>query len=373
MARTITWDDLRDLAAFEAEKGCAVSLYLNLDPSVTPTPGDVQSRLNSLLDGGAKSDGANLPELSHEQRQSLRADFERIRRYVETELDRNGVHGLAVFCDTLDNVWRAFPLAEAVEDEIQVDRQLHLAPLVPLVGRGEGALVVFVSREQGRIYRLQGGRLEELLDLFDAQPRRHARFQRHVDELAQDHLRAVADELNRLVRKRRASQVVVVASDETWAEVSELLAQETHAVLAGATSAEAHANPAELLAAAAPVLERWREERERETVERWREEARRNGRAAAGWEATLEAASDGRVEVLLFVEGARRDGWRCPECGRAAASGGNCPIDGTTMERYADALELAVHQTLLHGGKVWAVEHADDLGPVEGIGAVLRY
>ena len=37
MARTITWDELRDLAAFEAEKGCAVSLYLDLDPSVTPT------------------------------------------------------------------------------------------------------------------------------------------------------------------------------------------------------------------------------------------------------------------------------------------------------------------------------------------------
>ena len=380
MARTITWDDLRDLAAFEAEKGCAISVYLNLDPAVVPTAGDLQSRLNSLLDVGAKSDGANLPELTHDQRRTLRGDFERIRRYIDDEFSRDGVRGLALFCDSADNVWRAYPLSEAVGDEIRVDRQLHLAPLVPLVGRGEGALVVVVSREQGRFYRLQGGRLEEVADLSEEQPRRHdqggwsqARFQRHIDGLAQDHLRAVADELNRLVRRRRASQVVVVAVGETWSEFADMLAHDTRSAVAGVTSAEAHATPPDLLAAAAPVLDGWRTERERELVARWREEAGRNGRATAGWEATLEAASDGRVDVLLVTDTARREGWRCPECGRASASSGKCPLDGTTMERYEDGPDLAVHQALVHGGTVWAVEHLDDLRAVEGIGALLRY
>ena len=380
MARTITWDDLRDLAAFEAEKGCAISVYLNLDPTVVPTAADLQSRVNSLLDAGVKSDGANLAELTHDQRQTLRSDFDRIRRHVDEELDRDGVHGLALFCDSADNVWRAYPLSEPVDDEIRVNRRLHVAPLVPLVGRGEGALVVVVSREQGRFYRLQGGRLEEVVDLSEEQPRRHdqggwsqARFQRHIDGLAQDHLRAVAEELNRLVRRRRAAQVVVVAVGETWAEFSDMLAQDTHNVLAGVTSAESHASPSDLLQIAGPVLERWRAERERELVERWREEAGRNGRAATGWESTLEAASDGRVDVLLVSETARREAWRCPECGRASASAGKCPLDGTSMERNEDGADLAVHQTLLHGGTVWAVRHLDDLRPVDGIGALLRY
>ena len=380
MARTITWDDLRDLAAFEAQKGCAISVYLNLDPTVVPTAADLQSRVNSLLDVGAKSDGANLPELTHDQRQTLRADFDGIRRYIGDELDRDGVHGLAVFCDSADNVWRAYPLSERVEDEIRVNRQLHLAPLVPLVGRGEGALVVVVSREQGRFYRLRGGRLEEVVDLSEEQPRRHdqggwsqARFQRHIDGLAQDHLRAVAEELNRLVRRRRAAQVVVVAVGETWAEFADMLGQDTHKVLAGVISAESHANASDLLDAATPVLESWRAERERDLVERWREEAGRSGRAATGWAATLEAASDGRVDVLLVSGTARREAWHCPECGRASASAEKCPLDGTTMERNEDGADLAVHQTLLHGGTVWAVQHLDDLRPVDGVGALLRY
>src|SRR5262249_47010703 len=36
MAETVSWDSLRELAAFRAEKGCAISVYVCLDPSVTP-------------------------------------------------------------------------------------------------------------------------------------------------------------------------------------------------------------------------------------------------------------------------------------------------------------------------------------------------
>ena len=54
MARTVTWDELRDLAGFETRKGCAISVYLDLDPSTTPTAGDAATRLNSLLDEGAR-------------------------------------------------------------------------------------------------------------------------------------------------------------------------------------------------------------------------------------------------------------------------------------------------------------------------------
>jgi hypothetical protein len=43
------------------------------------------------------------------------------------------------------------------------------------------------------------------------------------------------------------------------------------------------------------------------------------------------------------------------------------------MERYDHGLDLAVHQTLAHGGLVQAVRHRADLGPVEGIAALLRY
>ena len=40
MAGTITWEQLRELAAFRAQHGCAVSLYVGLDPSIGPVVTD---------------------------------------------------------------------------------------------------------------------------------------------------------------------------------------------------------------------------------------------------------------------------------------------------------------------------------------------
>ena len=50
-----------------------------------------------------------------------------------------------------------------------------------------------------------------------------------------------------------------------------------------------------------------------------------------------------------------------------------CPLDGTTMEHRDDGLDLAVRLTLAYGGDLLAVEHRQDLDPVEGIGAILRF
>lgn len=248
------------------------------------------------------------------------------------------------------------------------------------MGKGDGALVAIVNRERGEVYRLRGGRLHEIVELGEEQPRRHdqggwsqAGFQRHIDELAAAHVRRVADALNIEVRRLHGPGVVVFCPEALRKEFEELLTQETHAGLAGWAHAESHATPAQLLELAGPVLAEWRARQETKALARWREEAGRNGRAAAGWEEVLEAASDGRVEVLLFQEGANRDAYQCPQCGRANATNGNCPLDGTRMEPRKEGLDVAVHQTLAHGGTVRAIEHHRDLDPVEGIGALLRY
>jgi peptide chain release factor subunit 1 len=380
MAVTVSWDGLRELAAFTPENGCAISLYLDLDPSVSPTAGDAATRVNALLDEGLREAAASHLNLTHEARRALHDDLERIRHYLDQEFEREGSHGLAVFTAGLDNIWKTIPLIDSVADGIKIGREFYLAPLVRLVGRGDGALVAVVGREQGQLFRLQGGRLRSLADRSEETHGRHdqggwsqASYQRHIEELVGRHLRDVADELDRHVRRLRSPRVVIVSSEQTRAELDDLLSNATRGALAGWTQAEAHASPAELLAAVEPVLERWREGQEKRSIERWREERGRAGRAAAGWSETLEAASDGRVETLLFEEGAEHSAFVCPECGRASVDGGSCPLDGMDMEPEANGLDLAVHQTLRHGGTVWALQHHNDLAPVENIGALLRY
>ena len=380
MTTTVSLDGLRELAGFRAENGCAISLYLDLDPSVSPTAGDVATRVRSLLDAGSKSHGATRGDLTHEVRQGLREDLERLERFFGNDFDRDGAQGLAVFAAGLDNVWSVVPLPLKVPDTIRVADDFLLAPLVPLVGRGGGALVAVVNREQGRLYALRNGRLQDLADLTEDAPRRHdqggwsqANFQRHVDNLAHEHYKRVGEELERQFRRLQRPRIVIVCSDDVRPEFAQALSTEVCDAIVGWTSAEHQAGAAELHAAVVPLLESWRAEREDEAVERWREEVGRNGRATSGWAETLEAASDARVELLLYAEGVQRHAYRCPACGRAAAAFGACPLDGTSMEARDDGLDVAVRLTLANGGEALAVEHRPDLEPVEGIGALLRF
>jgi peptide chain release factor subunit 1 len=377
MAATMTLARLRELAGFRTEKGCAISLYLNLDPSEVPTPGDAQTRMNALLSEAEKTDRS---QLAHDAREGLKNDFERIRRWFDNEFDREGTQGLAIFAAGLDNFWRTMALPEPVADGVRIGRDFYLSPLVPLIARSDGAIVAVVGREQGQLYRLRGGQLDEIADESDEIPGQHdqggwsqARYQRHIDKLVQEHLKGVAEELDRSRRRMQSPKIVLVCSEEMRSEFIDALSNEARDSLAGWTQAEAHATPTDLIEAVSPVLEEARGRDEAETIARWREEAGRNGRATSGWADTLEAASDGRVDLLLFREGADRPAVRCPSCGRAALEEGNCPLDGTRLERVEAGLDLAVHQTLAHGGAILAVRHHDDLGPVDGIGALLRY
>ena len=163
---------------------------------------------------------------------------------------------------------------------------------------------------------------------------------------------------------------MLAGPEETRSGFEGLLSPEARAALIGWVAAEAHVDAPRLLDAARPLLEEWRAGREQELLARWREEAARNGRAATGWEETLQAASDGRVELLLVQDGADRPAFVCPACGRAQATDGEL-----LREHLADAgLDLAVHQTLTHGGTVEVIgEEHRDLEPVGGVAALLRF
>src|SRR5262245_29891201 len=110
----VDWNALRDLAGFRTQNGSALSFYLGLDPRVSPTAADVQTRTRALIDEARKLAEAARDRWTHEQRQSVREGLDRIEHYFRDEFDREGVHGVAVFVAPHDDLWLPLPLPAPV-------------------------------------------------------------------------------------------------------------------------------------------------------------------------------------------------------------------------------------------------------------------
>jgi peptide chain release factor subunit 1 len=376
----MTWEQLRQLAAFRAGKGCAISLYVDLDPSDAPTPADVQTKVNSVLQAAERHLDERKAQLTRDQREALKRDLQRIAAWFDDGFDRQGARAIAVFADGLDNFWATISLPEAAGDDARIGNELYLAPLARAAGR-DAALIAFVGRERGQVWRLRNGALVEIADQTEEVQGQHsqggwsqARYERNIENQVGQHLRDVAATLDGCVRKLRGTRVVLIGAEDIRSEFEALLSNEVQTCVAGWASAEAHADGPQVLDAARPVLNEWWAGHEDELLARWREEAGKNGRAASGWQSTLEAASDGRVDLLLVQEGVDQPAYQCPQCGRAQMGDGSCPLDGTTMEAKEGGLDLALHQTLAHGGTVHVIRgERRDLDPVGGVAALLRF
>jgi peptide subunit release factor 1 (eRF1) len=375
MATALTKDTLRDLARFRAANGCALSIYLDLDPTTTATIPAAETKFNATLTEAEKT--AEAVADGRDCRLALRADLERIRAWWNHEFDRESVRSVAIFASSADGLFRALPLAGACRDSTHIGPSLHLAPLLDQV-QAEGGLVAFVSRERGTIYRFDDGCLREVADETEEQPGQHdqggwsqARYQRHIEHLVQQHLKTVGEAIEGRLRRDRL-RIAMVVPEEMRGDLEAALSHEAREAVVGWTTAEAHAGPAQLVELVRPLFDEARARDDAELIERFESLHGRGEKSAAGWSQVLDAASDGRVEHLLVEEGARARGWECPRCGRASADGGACPLDGTKLEERDDAVDLAVGRTLAQGGSVVRFG-SGALRDAKGIAALLRF
>jgi hypothetical protein len=142
VAGTITWEQLRELAAFRAEHGCAVSLYVGLDPSIVPTAGDLASHVRSLL--------ARAERQLNEQRSTLSADE---RKAIARSIERSTAGSVA---SSAARAFAAWPCSRGARGS------LPAAPAA-LAGRGRGphreAALPRAARPPGRTRRRGARRL----------------------------------------------------------------------------------------------------------------------------------------------------------------------------------------------------------------------
>jgi peptide chain release factor subunit 1 len=342
-----------------------VSFYLDLDPEEFAIPKARDSQVHSLIDGAAREVEAD-DTLDHEDRVGLRDDLARLRAYLTSdEPPFQDARALAVFASGRDELFEVIRILQPVQGRVVIGAAPYIEPLID-AAQARRWCVALVSEQNARVFTGTPDTLSE-------RERIGLREQFEEEDL---HLRDVAERLERRWLSERFDLLAVGGEREVVPRFEAMLSQDLRRRLVD-RRVEAdinYANDDQVRAAVSQVVEQEEGEHERSALDRLAAGLGSGGRAVGGPEATLEALNERRVEVLLLERGLARRGGRCPSDGiLTVATSGPCPADGTEIEEVEDLSEAAVEAALLQDAEVIFVHRYPDLGPHQGMAALLRF
>jgi hypothetical protein len=377
-ANTIDRGRLRRLADVRPDRGRVLSLFLNLDPAQFATPPARATAITSVLNDAAHKIEA-CENLDHDEHEWLRADLERVRAQLNAgDIAGNGTRALAVYACQPADLLEVVALRRPVDSRVCVDRSPVVEPLVGEAGKERWA-VLLVNRRSARIFRGAGGDVEETDRVEDDVHSQHDQggwsqlnYARSVEKEKQDHLTRVADVLFGIYKREGFDRLLIGGPDEILGDVERHLHAYLQERIAGRLQLDVENSGVEdVRRTVAQALDEHAAAQEREALDRLAEGVGRGTRGAGGLADVLAALNEARVDTLLVAEGLSAGGVRDTTTGLLYADGG--APEGSRTEAVADVIEAAVEKAIEQSARVLRVSHHEDLGPLGGIGAVLRY
>jgi peptide chain release factor subunit 1 len=373
MAEPITQERLRALAAVHPDEGRVLSVFLNLDPTEFATPSARSSAVTSVMTAAAHKVEAN-EGLTHAERAALFDDVERVRDVLLSDVASNGTRAVAVYACGPADLLEVVRLRRPVVNKVVLDRTAFVEPLV-LHGTDERWLVLVTNRRAARLFVGPGDALEETDRFVDDVHSQHEKggwsqsnYQRSVEKEVQDHLAHAAELAFAVYKRRGLDRVLVGAPDELLAEFKGKLHPYLRERIAGRIGVDVeNASLTDVCSAAKPLIEEHVRKCEREMLDRLAQGVGTGGRGAAGIAEVLDALNQARVETLLISENFKASGRVDFQAGLLlpdSAEGGE-PVD--------DIVEPAIEKAIEQSATAMVVRHHDDLGPLGGIGALLRF
>src|SRR4051812_1057367 len=380
-ANDITRDRLRRLAEADVGGAKVLSLFLNLDPREFATPPARSTEVRSLLDRAGRLVRDEAGQLTHEQKESLKAGLERVSSELGNGAGTKGAHGLAIFSCTAAGLFEILRLSQPVDHEPVISDAPYLAPLSSIGEAGKWC-VVLVNRRTARLFCGSSNSLEEGALVDDAVRNQHdqggwsqSNYQRSIDKDVQDHLKHVAEVVFLEMKTDLPEGLLVGGPQETLTDFEGTLHPYLRERLAGRIDIDVENSSGDhVRRCAAERIGAVAREREDRALSRLAELYGSNGRAASGLADVLLAVHEQRVEVLLVDRGFTAPGVCCPQCGFLGGDGfSECPADGTRVERRENVVEAAIERAITQSADVHVLRDRPELASHGHIAAILRF
>jgi peptide chain release factor subunit 1 len=319
--------------------------------------------------------------LSGEDRKRVEEDVHRILNFLKMDF-KGRAKGLAIFASKPAGLWQVFRLPVTVPDRCVVDSMPFVLPVLKIVDEGRRHCVVIADKEKARLFTVYLGEILERTEIFDAVPGWHkqggwaqARFQRHIEDLVNRHLKHVADTMFSFYKSEGFGHVIIGGSQEVRTRLYRILHSYLQSIVAGYIPIDVSSNINDILTAARKIEQEVEERRAKEIAGRLL--LARSGQGnmtVTGLKNTVAALHQGRVHTLVLVDNFEIEGCLCGGCGSVEVmEARECTCCQKEVSKVGDVSEHLAVLAVEHDAEVNYVLPESGLEEVDGVGAILRW
>ena len=308
--------------------------------------------------------------------------WDRVQGWLASGYDESAC-GVVIHAEVGGDWFQALQTRAPLQNRLIVAPRPVVAPLAQALEGYRHYGVVLIDREHVRLLSVyQGTVLDEVERRGDPLPPPHdvqaggyaqSRYQRRKLEETKHFFKDFAAEVEEFTRRYHPDDLVLLGTEENLSAFAEHLPDSILQRVVHTGPMWVDENAAEVIRQLEPLLKAEMERTQHEVVEQVRDRVVHDYMATAGFQGTLSALQEGRVDTLLLARDQRRDGVRCAQCGFVFARELEaCPYDGSTALTDVDVVEEMVRMA---EGQGVTVAYADpgEVADLKGAGALLRY
>ena len=364
---------LHHLAQYHTEDG-VLSVYLEIEPAME-SAGECEKALKALLE----------PLHTHTKDTWLQGRLEyEIAGVIDTVRSWRQPPGPAVamfFCGP-GGLAAVIPLRFHIRPFARFARRPVLSPLISAVDEHRRYCVVMFERRHARIVSVMLGEVEEEITIESDLDRGITRWSDqlqpgslHVRESElHAHAMRTVEHLWTIDRSRPIHALILAGDPGALTMLRRLLPRALSRSIVETSPIDSNAITPDI-AYRVRSMEAATRETEDRTLVLQLIDARKDDMTAAGWEPTLAALNDGRVQLLVLADEGAREGVYCPQDHFVMlGAGATCPVCEGELTTTQHLGEAAIRSALVHDGQVRILtpELSREFRSL-GAGALLRF
>ncbi|MEX2570275.1 MAG: VLRF1 family aeRF1-type release factor [Gemmatimonadota bacterium] len=318
----------------------------------------------------------------HHPREAVGRAFQQVEEWLDGDFSEEN-RGVVIYAE-LDGDWfEALQFPVPVSNRLVIADRPAVGPLAQVLESYHHHGVVLLDRERVRILSVFLGTLLDEIEVHgepfptphDVQAGGYSqmRYQRRKREEMRHFFREFAKEVEEFVRRYGPDDLIILGTDENVGKFREFLSDPVERMIVFTGGVRVDEPTSEILDRIEPHIKADRERESQELLSRLRERVPQDYLATAGFQGTLVALQEGKVDTLIIARDHQREGVRCTRCGFVFAQQlQSCPYDGSPTTDGVDVVEEVIRMAEEQGADVEFVPPAE-VDDIAGVGALLRF